>query len=207
MIKRGVIGLGAAGKLTLKLPDGSERPIEPPARVRSVAFLVMDCSGSMAGDKLAQAKRGAEDFARSALRGGYLIGVVAFGDDAHIATGPEATEVILHSALASLTAGGGTNLTAGLTLAASNLEDRRTQRAIVVVTDGQPNDRESALVVARAASQAGIRIIAIGTDDADAAFLASLSTAPDLAAFVDASNLREGVATAARLLLPGKRSP
>lgn len=162
-MKRRVIGLGAGGKLALKLPDGTERPIEASIPRPSTAYLAIDCSGSMAGQKLEQAKRGAEDFANSAVVAGYAVGLVEFSDEARVTCVPQSTRLTLATRLNALVASGGTNLTSALVLAASNLARERAERAIVVVTDGMPNDPPGALRAAKAASESGIRIIAIGT--------------------------------------------
>ena len=76
----------------------------------------------------------------------------------------------------------------------------------MLVTDGQPDNRETTMTLARTATTSGIQVIAIGTNDADLSFLAQLSTAQDLARKVDPQQLRESIGSAAQLL-PAPRKP
>lgn len=202
-IKKRLLGLDQDGKLIRQLDNGAVQSLVP-AGGPSVVYLLLDCSGSMAGEKLSQARRGAEDFAQGALIQGFAVGVITFSEGARVIAAPGLNGVLLRESLGRLAAVGGTDLTAGLNLAMSELRDRSAQSAIVVVTDGRPDNRESALAAARSAMQLGIRVITIGTDDADKDFLARLSTAPNLASFVDAGRLEAGIAAAATLLA-GKR--
>jgi Mg-chelatase subunit ChlD len=93
--------------------------------------------------------------------------------------------------------GCGTNLAAGLDLAGKF----RQLSAVVVVTDGQPNNSEDALRSAAVLKQNGVEILCIGTDDADKAFLDQLATRKDLAVHVKAESIRTSVGQAANLLL------
>src|SRR4030042_6762207 len=45
-------------------------------------YLVIDTSGSMAGDKLEQAKKGILDFAKDAFRKEYVVGLISFNTTA-----------------------------------------------------------------------------------------------------------------------------
>src|SRR4029077_1964128 len=95
--------------------------------------------------------------------------------------------------------GGGTDLAAGLILAGKF----RELAAVVVVTDGQTNDNNTALGVAATLKARGIDIICIGTDDADKDFLRRLATRSDLATHVLSKNLRAAITDASRFLPQG----
>ena len=87
-------------------------------------------------------------------------------------------------------------------LAIDKLGAQAGPRAIVVVTDGLPNNREEALAVAQEAKNGGIDIITIGTEDADKAFLAKLATRSGLSVVVSDEDLGRGIASTAKML-PG----
>ncbi len=199
-MKRRVIGLGEGGKLVIKLPGGREQPCEIPTSIPGHVYLLVDCSGSMAGQKLVDAAAGADEFARSALAKGYRAGLIRFDSDATLVCEAQEGLSRLTEALSRLSTTGSTNMAAGIDLATNQLSEHTGTRAIVLVTDGQPDDPEAALAAARSASACQIQIITIGTDDADAAFLRSLATADHLAVMVDKPELRTGIASAARLL-------
>lgn len=200
--RRRLLALGANGQLVLKSEHG-EQPVLPAHK--PVAFLVVDCSGSMAGEKLIQARRGAEDFAESAIKRGYSVGVIGFADSAHLLSAPSDVVEDVRLSLARLNIQSGTDLAAALRFAASQFKSVPRQSAIVLVSDGMPypdtpHARESTVAIARATAERRIQIITIGTDDADANFLAKLSTGPDASLFVDPAQLRTGIASAAKLL-------
>jgi Ca-activated chloride channel family protein len=165
-------------------------------------ILLVDCSGSMEGDKLAQAQRGGQDFARDALQRGHNVGLVRFACDASPVLDIGASLAPIARALASLSADGGTNMAAGIRLAhAALLAAKRGRNTICLVTDGAPNDPDATLRVAEAAKADRIRIVAVGTDDADKAFLDLLVSRAEFARKIEASSLMLGVREMA-LLLP-----
>ena len=95
--------------------------------------------------------------------------------------------------------GGTTNLTAGLQIC---LKVPRLS-TVVVVTDGMPNDQQSALEVATVLKATGVEILVIGTDDADTDFLGRLASRPDLALHVSANQLSSSINDASRMLSAG----
>lgn len=140
------------------------------ARRRGVDLMVaLDCSRSMlaadlAPDRLTWAKRKVMDLAE-ALRGDR-VGLVAFAGTAFVqcpltldhgalrlfldTLGPEAMPV------------GGTDLEAALDAALKGFDPRLdTDRAIVLITDGEPTAGD-ALAAARRAAQAGVRVFCLG---------------------------------------------
>jgi Mg-chelatase subunit ChlD len=197
---RKLLTLNKDGKLALRSGNGNETVIE--RRVSNVLIL-LDTSGSMAGDKLSQAKSGAVDFAQSASKKGYATALAVFGDRAAMVCDPVTDSTVLARKISKLDVGivgGSTDLAAGLALAGRFSE----LAVVVVVTDGASNDNRAALDSATALKRRGVEIICIGTDDADNAFLALLATRSELATHVSARNLRSAITEATRLLPKGK---
>lgn len=193
---RQLLTLNKDGKLALRSGDGNEAVIE---RRASNVLLLLDTSGSMAGNKIRQAKSGAVDFAHSASAKGYATALAVFADRAAMVCDPVTNSETLARKIAKLNVGvvgGSTNLAAGLVLA-GNFTDLA---AVVVVTDGASNDNKGALDAAAPLKSRGVDIICIGTEDADRDFLIQLATRSDLATCVPAQDLRSAITGASHLL-------
>lgn len=162
--------------------------------------LVVDCSDSMCDrNKLQQARDGAKAFLRKAVAGGYAAALVSFSSSATRVSRPTTDLATLDHAIDRLIGGGSTNLAAAIRLASEDLRVGPL-RTIVLVTDGQPDDRPLALDAARSARDTGITIIAVGTDDADTEFLRLIASATELAIPVSAQHLASGIQKAAAFL-------
>ena len=200
----------ASGGRSLK--QEIKRKGEPP-----IVILAVDCSESMKGDKIRQARRGAMEFGEDAVRRGYLVGVIKFSSAAATAvvSRPSIALERFRVSLERLTASGGTAMANGIDLAVSEIGGR-PGGVICIVTDGEPNSQEDTIASARAARAKGIEIMAVGTDDADWKFLSQIVSRTELAAKVDRVQFRAQIAGMAkklpqipasgkkRLLLPGK---
>jgi Mg-chelatase subunit ChlD len=196
-----LLRLSDDGRLCLKGTTDSEASETP--LIKDLLLLV-DTSGSMAGDKIAQAKNGAIDFSRSAAKRGYAAGLAVFGDRAAMVCDPTLQNTAFEKKVANVRVGivgGTTNLAAGLELAAKF----KALSAVVVVTDGQPNSPEDALRSAMVLKQKGVEILCIGTDDADKSFLDRLATRKELALHVGAHSIRDSMGHASLLLLGATR--
>jgi molecular chaperone DnaK len=167
--------------------------------VTAAVILAVDCSGSMAGDKLRQASEGALDFGRNALHSGYAVGVIQFGSHAEKLSDPVRLPGKLEDAVAQLRISGSTNMSAGIELAASLLASG-AHRVICVVTDGMPNSVTDTLASASRARAQGIEIMAVGTDDADWSFLSQIVSRKELAKKVESHLLGSQIASMAKLL-------
>ena len=193
---RKLLTLSAEGKLRLRAPDGVETDLRT---TRRNALLLIDTSGSMAGAKIEQAKRGAIDFAHSATRKRYATALAIFADRAAMVCDPSIDAAEFTRKIDRLQVGlvgGTTDLAAGLDLAGQF----RELSAVVIVTDGQTNNNAAALAAGARLKSRGVDIICIGTDDADSEFLKRLATRADLALHVAAQELRSAITGASRLL-------
>jgi Mg-chelatase subunit ChlD len=193
---RKLLTLNKDGRLALRGSNGTETAIEP-SRVRNVLLLI-DTSGSMAGNKIEQAKSGAVDFAHSASAKGYATALAVFADRAAMVCDPVTDSAVLAKKIARLDVGivgGTTDLASGLALAGKFAE----LAAVVIVTDGQTPEKP-ALSAALTLKTKGVEIICIGTDDADRGFLSKLATRSDLATHVLAQDMRSAISDASRLL-------
>jgi Mg-chelatase subunit ChlD len=167
-------------------------------------FVLVDCSMSMQGGKLQQAKIGSLGFAARALASGYGVGVIRFASHADLVCGLGQDIERIRGQLQTLHASGTTNMAAAINLARVHLATTEDAiRAIVIATDGIPDNRTSTLQAASKAKDQGIQIIAVGTDKADLAFLRALATAGELAVKVDQEQLGHRLIATARLL-PGR---
>ncbi len=196
-----LLRLNERGRLCLKGAFGTEEVLRPAA---SYVLLLIDVSGSMAGNNIVQAKQGAVDFARSATVQGCATALAVFADRAAMVCDPTSDIAAFERKVSRLDVGivgASTDLAAGLILAAKFTR----LNAVVVVTDGQPDSHEAALKAAEPLKQRDIDILCIGTDDADRNFLAKLASRSDLAIHVRPDELRTSLGEASQLLLgPGR---
>jgi len=197
-MKRKILTLDANGRLVLKLPSGAVQPVSKPAE--GSAFLLIDCSFSMAGGKIAQAKQGALTFAEDARKKSYLVGLISFATEAQTLCLPEESFSSLAKGIETLEASGSTNMADAINQATKELNSRWGRRVIIVATDGMPDDQHLALNAASRAKEASIDIIAVGTDDADREFLAKLASRSELAIKVSPVELSSGITKAAKML-------
>ena len=172
---------------------------------RGMVYLVVDCSGSMAGHKMGQVKKGILEFAQEAIKKEYLVGIIKFDSSATRLCEPTYDMGDLRASLERMDANGSTNMAAAIALAHEHLGDTKYARAMVIATDGRPDKTQSALQAGKSAKNDGIDIITIGTDDADLTFLKKLSTSFELGNKVSNEQLGEAIATAyLQLPEPGK---
>jgi Mg-chelatase subunit ChlD len=196
---RKLLTLNKEGRLSLRAADGVETELRTSPRN---VLLLIDTSGSMAGAKIEQARNGAIDFAYSAITKSYAAALAVFADRAAMVCDPTSDAANFAKKIARVDVGlvgGTTDLAAGLILAGKFKE----LVAVVIVTDGQSNDNNAALRVAKTLKNRSIDIICIGTDDADGNFLKQLATRSDLATHAQSKHLRSAITDASRFLPKG----
>lgn len=180
------------------------KPVESKGLRGGSVYLVIDCSSSMAGGKTAQARKGAIDFAEEALAKRYAVGLISFAFKAAHICEPRQDLSHVRRNVPRLEPNGSTNMAGGIELAAVKLRGKPGPLAMVVITDGVPDDQNAALAAAENAKKSGIDVITVGTDDADRSFLQKLASRNDLVVVVKSEQLGKGITSAAGMLPDGK---
>ncbi len=210
MARKPILLLDEGDKPVLKFSDGRKESLShsaPPEKEQIV--LLIDCSASMQGDKLHKAKKGAVEFAGQAVSDGNQVGVVSFALRALVRAPLSSNITDIARCVNDIVVEGFTNLAEGVA-EACKLFTGPGPHTLVVVTDGQPitrtspDDREAAktlaLLAADAAKARGIKIVCVGTDDADHEFLKQIASQDVLARHVDQERLDDGIASTYKLL-------
>lgn len=153
----------------------------------SIALLI-DTSGSMRDDdKISEVKRAASEYVSKQVGVAGIVGlaVVRFSSDAQTVSALSTDTAAHQRAIMSFRADGATEMADGLEEAARALSgtERGVARTILLFTDGQPGSNQESLEDAQARTQvvaerlraSGLRLLAVGTGDSDAGFLASLT--------------------------------
>jgi Mg-chelatase subunit ChlD len=171
----------------------------------SYVYLVIDCSGSMAGGKLQQVKQGVHDFAKDAFLKEYLVGLISFETVVkHICEPTSDINVILRG-LEVIYATGTTNMADAITLAHQHLKPYDATRVMLIATDGKPDNELNAIKAGDVAKADKIDIITIGTDDADQAFLKILASSTQLASKVSKEVFSQTISSSVKLLPPPRK--
>jgi Flp pilus assembly protein TadB/uncharacterized protein YegL len=117
-------------------------PVAAGGTATSAAVLVVDTSGSMAGDRLAAARAAAADYAEAAPPG-MMLGLVTVADRPTVVLPPTDDRAQFAAAAGRLTAGGGTALYDGIGAALELLDPGAgpaaaglIERRVVVLSDG-----------------------------------------------------------------------
>lgn len=168
-------------------------------------YLLIDCSPSMImpRSKLSQAKNGAINFAKDALKKGYLVGLIKFNEYATHLCAPTEVISVLERYLKTLKTDQCTYMARAIDLAHQKLKNQRGIRVMVIATDGMPNelgDPRLTLETGAKAKRDGIDIITIGTDDADKDFLKKLASRTNLGVKVSREQFGKGISSVAKML-------
>jgi molecular chaperone DnaK len=155
--------------------DGDPRA-QPQVEPLSV-ILAIDYSASMEGAPVQEAERACIEFARElSEHPACRLGVVGFAAKASILVDLQPIEGGLDRAKLSLRTAFGTNMAAGLTQAGDLLEGCPGRRAIVLLTDGFPDDAKSTEAVAARLAGNGVELHPRGVLGADEKFLRRLAS-------------------------------
>lgn len=140
--------------------------------------LVVDVSGSTAGEPLGQARLAASEFVDQIVDDGGEVGLVAFGEAADVRAPLSQNAGRLREAIGDLEASGETALYDGVIVASELLAERDGLRELVVFSDGGDTVSDASLGDALDASRdvgATVTTVALATDELDPASLGRLA--------------------------------
>jgi tight adherence protein B len=125
-------------------------------RTQLAIVLVVDTSGSMAGEKIVRARAAADEFARL-MKPGTRLGLVAFSDEPRVVQNLTTDHQRVRSAITTLVADGDTALNDAIVEASGLLAGEQGQRNLVVLSDGKDDGSKAELPGAiRAAKNAKV---------------------------------------------------
>ncbi|WP_435017321.1 Hsp70 family protein [Tundrisphaera sp. TA3] len=183
-------------------PASAVRAPLAPTRI----FLLIDVSASMAGSPLMKAQAAARAFLDRCDFTGTEVGLIAFSDEVTLQCDATDNPRKVLAGLARLEADGTTNLADAIELARNRLLRIDRTRYLVILTDGYPDAAEAAAEQAALARGEGIEIVAIGTGDADLAYLRRLASTEEGSIFAREGELVGTFGQIARIIAEGGRS-
>ena len=137
--------------------------------------LVIDCSGSMNGQPLADAKRGANSFLAQ-IKSNDRVALISFDDSVEFVQDEINNPNVLSTAVNDLRSGGATALYDGIARAALSLVNKKGNRVIVYLTDGNDNKSRYRLTeLEKMTVSEGIFVYGIGLGQVDIEKLQQLS--------------------------------
>ena len=176
----------------VKIRKGEKTVSKPQAK--AVDFmLLLDRSGSMAGEPIAEAKKACHALLNEMIDFSvHSLGLIAFDNMPKLLCQLTQDKNALNSQVESIIPDGGTNVVGPLKLAYQELEKSKNERVIVLVTDGYPFDEDAAVRYANKLKKAGIRIISIGVGmNLKSAFLKNIANKDDAYQLANMSELRD----------------
>ena len=146
--------------------------------------LAIDCSGSMGGGKLEDAKKAAIRFLRT-IDPSFRVGLISFETTAQLEMRLTKDFDRLSQKIKTFRSGGGTNIREAIAIARDQvLASGDSIKVLILLTDGHASVRTEAVL----AKQQGIRIIAIGVGDGvNSDSLKQIASTPDDYYFVEES--------------------
>jgi uncharacterized protein YegL len=164
------------------------KPATSPENSRVAVALLLDTSGSMEEDnKLEEVKRAARDYVARQSNNAVISGmsITRFSSDARTVSGYSRDYGYHQNVISQFVANGATEMAGGLETAAGSLggAETGTTRLVLLFTDGEPGSniepaeiaKPRTLAVATALRAQGVRLVAVGTLDADIGFLSTLT--------------------------------
>jgi len=162
--------------------------------------VLLDCSGSMEGEKISQAKNGIFSLFQESAKAGYSAELISFANSAELICSKNSQKQI-KEITNTIKTNGYTNMVDALLLAENRLTGINGQKAIVLATDGYPNNPKETIEIAKKLKKQNIEIITIGTDDADEEFLKKLASHESLGIKVKRKEFQSAIAGSAKKML------
>lgn len=151
--------------------------------------LLIDCSGSMSGKSLEDAKQAANRFVEKINLDSNQVGLISFDSNAYLRQKLTKNVYSLFSSISSLSTTGSTNMAEAIKIARQTLFSHgKNDKVIVLLTDGHPDNGNLTMEEGRNAKNSGIRIITIGVGSGvNSEYLKQLASSPDDYHFVSES--------------------
>jgi molecular chaperone DnaK len=150
--------------LPMKMIDNADLNQLNVASAMDIALLI-DCSGSMSGQKIEDAKNAAIKFSESLILGQSKIGVISFGmDRAKNECNLTSDYKEIKKTVLKLVACGGNPMWDAIDIADNQTFDYsyNSKNIIIILADGDPGDAIATLESVKRVKSKGVRIIAIG---------------------------------------------
>jgi Ca-activated chloride channel homolog len=128
------------------------------------------------------------------------IAVVNFGSIIDTVTPLTSDLNSLTNAISGLTASGGTPMAQGIEVAINNLQSTKTNRNILLFTDGVPDSSFPTILAAQAAKKQKITLIAVAAAGADVGYLAQLTGDSRLVFYAQSGQFDKAFQAAAQLI-------
>lgn len=145
-------------------------------------FIALDISGSMSSyGRIKQAKLACAKLVSETLNlDVHRLGIITFGSKAKLVSELSQDKNSLLTAIDCISTTGSTNMAEALSMADNKLSKSKSDKAIILITDGDPDSVSEAKKKAAAAKANGISIATIGVQDADKSFLKQIASKDDL---------------------------
>lgn len=170
-------------------------------------YIALDISGSMSSfDRIEQAKSAAKKLVMETLDlNVHRLGIITFGSFSKLLCGLTNDKNKLINSINSISLSGSTAMSGAFRIADEELAKSTNEKAILLITDGDPDSPSDTRKMASRAKEHGISIATIGVQDADRAFLKSIASSNDLFFMVDdVSKLADTFGKAVQSLLSKK---
>ena len=150
--------------------------------------IVMDCSGSMSGQPLSDAKVAAKSCVNAMNTINQEISIVQYSSVAEIASNKTNSKAVLLNSIEAIGDGGDTNISAGVLAGISTLTGATGTKAIILMSDGQDGNTQEAMdTVILSAVEQGITIYTVGLGDTNDEYLRNIADKTG-GKFIKASN-------------------
>jgi Mg-chelatase subunit ChlD len=151
--------------------------------------IVLDCSGSMVGGPLEDAKKAALSCVTHMDEGDQQIAIISYSNDAALVVPKTDSQTALTSGVNGLTANGGTNIPAGITVGVDALSGQGN-KAIILLTDGQDGNSGQMQDAVDYANKNHVAIYTVGFGDINAEYLYDIADQTG-GKFIQADNTTE----------------
>lgn len=171
------------------------------AKYGGTVLLCVDVSGSMYGEPLREAVRGALRFVDEAVAAHYAVGVILWNHRVEAEAEAEPDGKAARTLLDEARSGGGTRLMPALERCHAILGERPGDRVVALFSDGGVSDRPKSLAKVAEMKAGDIRFVTCGLGEAASEEFGEFSSEdPSRTAIPDVSGLADGIAGMAKSL-------